>query len=90
MLILTRKVGESIRIGEDIEVVVTAIEQNKVKIGIQSPPHIPIHREEVYQKIQEDNRQAAMLKPGDLDDMLKLYKGKGGKSFSKEGRKDRT
>ncbi|MCE5243235.1 MAG: carbon storage regulator CsrA [Syntrophobacteraceae bacterium] len=73
MLVLTRKIGESIRIGEDIEVVVTAIDQNKVKIGIKSPPKIPIYREELYQKIQQDNREAAGMKTGDLDDLLELY-----------------
>lgn len=73
MLVLTRKVGESIRIGEDIEIVVTAIDQNKVKIGIKSPPQVPIYREELYQKIQQDNREAASMKTGDLDELLELY-----------------
>ncbi len=70
MLILTRKAGESIRIGEDIEVVVTVIEPGKVKIGVKSPSHIPIYREELYQRIQRDNRNAAGMKPADLDSML--------------------
>lgn len=74
MLVLTRKVGESIRIGDDIEVIVTAIEQNKVKIGIRSPRHIPVYREELYQKIQEDNLEAASMETGDLDEMLKVLK----------------
>ena len=73
MLVLTRKVGESIRIGDDIEVVVTAIDQNKVKIGIRSPRHVPVYREELYKRIQEDNRQAAAVKMGDLDQILKAY-----------------
>jgi carbon storage regulator len=72
MLVLTRKVGESIRIGDDIEVVVTSIEQNKVKIGIRSPRHIPVYREELYQKIQADNLEAASMETGDLDEMLEL------------------
>jgi len=72
MLVLTRKVGESIRIGDDIEVIVTSIEQNKVKIGIRSPRHIPVYREELYQKIQEDNLEAVSMETGDLDEMLKL------------------
>lgn len=70
MLILTRKVGESIRIGDDIEVLVTAVDQNKVKIGIRSPRHIPVYREELYRRIQEENEAAMGLSTGDLDRML--------------------
>ncbi|SHF58288.1 carbon storage regulator, CsrA [Desulfacinum infernum DSM 9756] len=70
MLILTRKVGEAIRIGDDIQVVITAVDQNKVKVGIKSPRHVPIFREELYQKIQEENRQAAAIGADDLDDLL--------------------
>ncbi|MEJ5349296.1 MAG: carbon storage regulator CsrA [Desulfosoma sp.] len=70
MLILTRKVGEAIRIGDDIQVVITAVDQNKVKVGIQSPRHVPIFREELYQKIQEENRQAAAMQTEDLEEIL--------------------
>lgn len=72
MLVLTRKCGESIRIGDDIEIIVTAIETNKVKIGIRSPRHVPVHRQELYLKIQEENKQAAMMKAGDLDELLRV------------------
>jgi carbon storage regulator len=84
MLVLTRKLGESIRIGDDIEVVVTAIEANKVKIGIRSPRHIPLYREEVYQKILEENRQAAAMKSGDLDHLLELFHRTGGRGMVDE------
>ena len=77
MLILTRKVGESIRIGDEVEVVITSIEPNKVKIGIRSPRCIPVYREELYQKIQEDNRAAACVRMGDLDEMLQILKTEG-------------
>ncbi|MHC1743733.1 MAG: carbon storage regulator CsrA [Syntrophobacteraceae bacterium] len=74
MLVLTRKVGESIRIGDEIEVVVTAVDQNKVRIGVKSPRNIPVYREELYRRIQQENQQAANVAMNDLDEMLKIVK----------------
>ena len=54
MLTLTRKVGESIRIGDDIEIVVKEIRRNQVRIGIIAPREVPIYREEVYESIQTE------------------------------------
>ncbi|RAL20351.1 carbon storage regulator [Lujinxingia litoralis] len=54
MLTLTRKVGESIRIGEEIEIVVKEIRRNQVRIGIVAPRDVPIYREEVYEAILEE------------------------------------
>ena len=55
MLTLTRKVGESIRIGDDIEIVVKEIRRNQVRIGIVAPREVPIYREEVYESMQSDD-----------------------------------
>ena len=59
MLILTRKPGETIRIGDDIAISVIEIRGNQVRIGITAPRDVTVHREEVYELIQEQNRQAA-------------------------------
>ncbi|WP_315809333.1 carbon storage regulator CsrA [Pseudomonas sp. C9-3] len=52
MLSLTRSVGKTIRIGDDIEVVILRIRGNQVRVGISAPPHITVHRDEVYRRIQ--------------------------------------
>jgi len=60
MLILTRKIGESIYIGDGrIKVVVVEVKGNQVRLGIEAPPEEKIYREEIYQQILEENRTAA-------------------------------
>lgn len=58
MLVLGRKKGESIIIDDNIEITITAIEGETVKLGISAPKHITIHRQEVYLEIQEENKRA--------------------------------
>jgi len=60
MLVLTRKKGESIQIGEDIEIQIVSIQGDQVKIGINAPKHIEIHRKEIYQEIKLENTNAAI------------------------------
>jgi len=60
MLILTRRRGERIRIGEHIQVVVTEMRRGLVRLGISAPPGVAIFREEVYREILEENRRAAL------------------------------
>jgi carbon storage regulator len=59
MLVLTRKLGEVIKIGDKIKVVVVSIDGGSVKLGIEAPEEIPVHREEVYEKIAAENRAAS-------------------------------
>lgn len=53
MLVLTRRIGERLRIGSDIEVVVLEVRGREVRLGITAPASVPVHREEVYLKLQE-------------------------------------
>lgn len=60
MLVLTRKVGESIQVGDDIRLTVLSVQGQNVKMGILAPREIAVHREEIYAKIVEENRLAAL------------------------------
>ena len=53
MLILTRKVGESVLIGDDISITVLSVRGNQVKLGVQAPKEVSVHREEIFQRIQQ-------------------------------------
>ena len=53
MLILTRRPGEAIRIGDDVEVYVVAVNGNQVRLGIKAPRSVAVHREEIYEKISD-------------------------------------
>ena len=60
MLVLTRKIDESIIIGDNIKIIVVDIRGDQVKIGIDAPREISVHREEIYKEIQAENLRAAM------------------------------
>jgi carbon storage regulator len=66
MLVLTRKNGETIKIGDDIEVTVISSKNDQVKIGINAPKNIEILRKEIFEQIQEENQQASK----DITNML--------------------
>lgn len=70
MLILTRKIGESIVIGDQIRVHVIEIRGTQVRLGIEAPADTPVFREEIYEKILEENRLASGIEPIDLQPFL--------------------
>ncbi|MEK5390051.1 carbon storage regulator CsrA [Margalitia sp. FSL K6-0131] len=74
MLVLTRKKGESIQIGENIEIQIVSIQGDQVKIGINAPKQIEIHRKEIYQEIQLENTNAAQGIEGLLNILSKTNK----------------
>lgn len=61
MLVLTRKPGEALLIGEDIKVTVLSVRGNLVRVGIDAPRSVPVHRQEVYARIQREKSQASAV-----------------------------
>jgi carbon storage regulator len=59
MLILTRRIGETLRIGDDVSVSVLEVHGNQVRLGISAPKTVAVHREEIYQRIAEEGRGAS-------------------------------
>ena len=93
MLVLTRKPGESLYIGDDIKVTLHGIRGNQVRIGVEAPPSVRIYREEIYLQILEENKSAAQLSaesPNDLGNVAKAWKDKKPKlaKFEKHDRED--
>ena len=79
MLILTRKLGESITIGEEIKITVLECQGKQVKLGIIAPRHVKVHREEIFDNIQEENKKSVAVSK---DALLEV-----GKNMQKTGKK---
>ncbi len=81
MLVLSRRIDESIMIGENIEVKVIDIKGETIKLGIQAPRSVPVHRKEIYEEIKRENVKAAAVdtdpeKLSQLENISKLMTGK--------------
>jgi carbon storage regulator len=76
MLVLARRMNQSIIIGDDIEITIIDIKGDQVKIGINAPKTVTVHRSEVHQEIQEENRKATnvQISPKDLGKLGDLFK----------------
>jgi carbon storage regulator len=64
MLVLSRKINQSIMIGDDVRIVVVGVDRDQVKIGIEAPRAVPVHRSEIYDEIQRSNLTAAGMHTG--------------------------
>jgi len=73
MLVLTRKSGEGILIGDDIKITVVGMRGNSIRIGIDAPRSQKVHRLEVYERIQEQNREAVRWEPADFENLESLF-----------------
>jgi carbon storage regulator len=66
MLIITRRPGEKVMLGDDIVLHVMEIVGNSVRVGIQAPRSLPVYREEIWEAVREENRAAAQVAPNSL------------------------
>ena len=78
MLVLGRRTGENIRIGDDIKVIVLEVRGGQIKLGIEAPLHIQVHREEIYERIQRQNQRAAGTAPAELTEAVRFLRQNGG------------
>lgn len=73
MLILTRKLGETITIGDDIRITLMDIKGRTVRVGIEAPEHVSVHRHEVYLAIKEQNMKAADIADLTIEELEKHF-----------------
>lgn len=76
MLVLTRRLKESIMIGDDIEISIVSIEGDQVKLGISAPKNVDIHRKEIYLSIQQENSSATQTEASAIKSLSSFFKKK--------------
>lgn len=69
MLVLSRHRDESIMIGDDVMITIVDIRGDKVRLGIDAPQEIPVHRQEVYEAIKRENQKASRVDPSEISDL---------------------
>ncbi|PIR21634.1 MAG: carbon storage regulator [Deltaproteobacteria bacterium CG11_big_fil_rev_8_21_14_0_20_45_16] len=74
MLVLTRRLGESIWINDDIRIVIQSIRGNQVRVGIAAPKEMVVHREEIYQKIHQENKEAVSSDSSEMKTVRDLFR----------------
>jgi len=74
MLILTRKLGESITINDNIKITVLGIYGKQVKLGVVAPDKVSVHREEIFKRIRDENKSASLALKEDLFEVAKILK----------------
>lgn len=79
MLVLTRKLGEIIRVGDTVTVRVLEVKGNQVRLGIEAPADVRIYREEVYRAIRKENEEAALQGARTLDEATEAWQSQHGK-----------
>ena len=75
MLILTRRVGETLMIGDEVSVTVLGVKGNQVRIGVSAPKEVAVHREEIYERIRREREEGV---PGNQIDPFRRDDGNGG------------
>jgi carbon storage regulator len=74
MLILTRKLGERIAVGDDITITFLEIKGKQVKVGIEAPKNISIHRQEIYERIRKENLNSSEVSASDLSKAISIFR----------------
>jgi carbon storage regulator len=72
LLILTRRIGETLMVGDDVTITVLSVKGNQVRIGVKAPPEIAVHREEIYNRIQETSAEQKIPKLDTLSESKTL------------------
>lgn len=75
MLVLTRKAGEGIIIGDDIKITIVELKGGGVRVGIDAPREMKVHRQEVFERIKQENKEAAQWDIADLDKLSSMLNG---------------
>ncbi|WP_425311206.1 carbon storage regulator CsrA [Leptospirillum ferriphilum] len=80
---MTRKTGEGIKVGDNIRIVVLEVKGSQVRLGIEAPHDLSIHRDEVWEKIMEENKKATTVTPDQMEILVRKFSSPGGQPQKK-------